>query len=346
MNGRLGKYHHHTQDESADHQNGGRQIGKLGAKLVADGHEAYRYCCQKDHQTNEGIPNTNRDLSQFLFGELENEDLQNGKEGHDQSQSDAHLFDGMQDLFEKSPAKTTFDGVVRYLVGNISADGDTQKHNGQNGANRAHGDQTEGIFADVLSANGSGNTNTQRHNEGHGDRACRYTARIKGHGQKSAVPYRDYNSSQSEQGHVEVEQHGGQGLVAYHFHHGKQQEQANAHADSHDEQRTVEHVADLIGQNRQIGLCHGNEQAHEEAYTQQEEHFFGFGQACTGVLTHGGHSHICAHAEQPNAQNEEYGRDQENADLQSRKMYQRSQIEQADDGGYGKHGEKGFLNFL
>ena len=111
---------------------------------------------------------------------------------------------------------------------------------------------------------------------------------------------------------------------------GNEEEQAYAKANRQDEDRPVHDGTYLAGQDREVRLCHRDEEPHHETDAEQDAQFLGFGEAFADVLPHRGHRHVGTQVEEADAGHQEDGGAGENEEFMPGNVHPRRNGEQED----------------
>jgi hypothetical protein len=196
--------------ESENNQNPRLAARKLRSDLVSDGHKSNGNGCEECNETDKCVNYSYSYLNKLLFRELQAEDLQNGEERDDQNQRDRNILHGRkQNRKDRARIGMHASVAVGDLIRDLSACTETEEHHGKDRPNGAHRDQTEAVFTRIFAAHRRCDTDTERHDEGNGDGARRYAARVKGEGKKMEFVRIDRHKykRQRKQHHVKVDEH-------------------------------------------------------------------------------------------------------------------------------------------
>ena len=272
--------------------------------------------------------------------ELQEHKLTDHEEHHDQAQGDGHFFGGVAQGVDVGAQNVCADGVIGHLIGQVIAGENTQHQHGHDGAHGTQGHQTEAVLLAAAVAQNMGDTHAQSHDEGHGDGAGGDAAGVKCHGKQGQIAVDRQHQGQGEQEHIEEHEDIGQALLENDLQNSNDQERTDAKTDGVDQQGAVHNSADLIGQNLQVRLRHGDQNTQDEADDQQQAQLALAGQAGTHMGAHGRHGQVCAQTEQTNAQNQQYGADRKGDQFNGREVEHGRQGQQIDDDRDGQGGNQ------
>lgn len=175
---------------------------------------------------------------------------------------------------------------------------------------------------------------------GHRHRAGGDAAGIEGH-RKELLRH---EPREQENEDVDPDQQVGELDAQQHTQHGD--DQKNAHPDRHgDDQDHIGDARDLLGQHLEVGLGHGDEDAHEQAHKDDQPHPARLGDGGPHVAADRGHGQVGAQGEEPHPQNQQK-RPEHKAHQQAVGNGGDGKAEQEDDPRHRQDGGEGFLQLL
>ena len=217
---------------------------------------------------------------------------------------------------------------------------DAQQQNGQDGADRTEGHEAEAVVRRVTVASDGGHTDTQRHDEGHRDGAGGHAAGVKGDGQELF----GHEGRQHEDQPVEHDEELGQRDAQQHAQEGHDEEEAHARRDREDE-RHVGDGGDLVGQDLQVRLGDGDEEAQRKPHPDDEGDAAAPGQHRAHPLAHGAHAHLGTQGKEHDA-HDDHGRTQQKAEQDAGGDRRDGKAEHQHDRHDGQHGLQCFEQFF
>ena len=307
MHGRLGQDHHVANDKGKANDNGGMMGRELGAYLEAQGHEGNLHGRQEKHQTYEGVPNAEEDLEDLGLGQFEDQRLEDKEGNHHQAQGPAHLQGLVKEDVFRAFGQDGAHGIVRDGVVEFPFGEEREQQHRQDGAHRAERNEAEAVFTGIAATHGKGDTYAQGHDEGNGDGAGGNAAGVKGQGHQGPLSLVYEQGQQAEKDHVQEQQQVHKILMEEDLVNAQCEQKAHAQSYGANEQGTVHNGPHLLCQHGEVRFCHGDENAHHEAYAQQHAQALGSGKPLPDVLAHRGHGHIGPQIKKADSQYQQEG---------------------------------------
>ena len=228
----------------------------------------------------------------------EKEEHQNGTQGH------RHLLQIGGQGGEKEQAQ--LPGVLRDGDGGVligtrpRAVDDAQDEHRQDGAHRAQGHQAETVAFRVAVAADGGHAGAQSHNKGDGHGSGGDAAGVEGHRQK----LRWNKGGQEKDQNIKADEQMGEVNPQQHAQHGDHQEQTDAHGHRENEGH-VGYPRYLLSQDLEVGLRHGDEDAHHQAHQHHHPNLSRPGDGGTHMAADGDHGHVRPQSKETHADDEQ-----------------------------------------
>ena len=194
----------------------------------------------------------------------------------------------------------------RGIGGIVRLEDEPQQHDGQNGTDGAERNQTEAVVFGAGVASNGADANAQRQNKGHGHRAGRHAAGIKGNSQKIVR----HELGEDENQHIAAQKQPLHGDAEQDAQKRNHQKYAHTQSDGQDE-RHIRNAGNLLGQHLQIRLRDCDDSANKKRYQQNQPQLAAAGHGGTDVLADGRHGQICTQRKQPHAKNQHHCAQQE-----------------------------------
>ena len=190
-----------------------------------------------------------------------------GKDGRKRDQHFKRVISESVQVLKEHILRVLHDGGRCYLVlDTLDVKDDPEREHGDDGPDARESDETEGIVLAVLIASDGGNTDAQRHNEGHGHRPRRHAARVKRHRPK----FIRNEDTQDECRDIKDDEQHGEADAEHDAEHRDREEDAHSHRDRDNEQIVAElrhflcNGGDLLCEDLQIGLRDRHDDADDE----------------------------------------------------------------------------------
>ena len=308
---------------------------------ISNRHEAHVCAGEEKDQPDKGVPDAHADLNEGPAGQPQGDKLKDQEKQDDGQQAEEHLGQVFRKAVQKFPPGVLGSFDHRDLEGGVGHFGgiieQPQDHNSQDRPYAANGHNAEIV---VVLAFDAGKARPQGHDEGDGDGAGGDAAGIEGHRQKfigDKDGKQEHQAVQHDQGVLE-------GKPQPRPQHGQDQEDPHPGGHSQDDGQ-VRHRRNLPGQHLQIRLRDGHREANEEKDEHSRRDFRGTAQLAAHLLPHGHHGHVRAQGEEPHAQNQQGGSQQEKHQGADGHRSQ-GEGQQQDDDGDGEDRRNGLQNFF